>query len=142
MGNYKINPYTDKIDLVLDSQEQDIYDARYLKLDGESTDVTNGTFDLTTTGTVYFIGAITTATDTYTILVSDQTVICNKATAFTVTLPTAVVGQKFTIKNINTGSVTVDGAGSDTIDGQANVVLSQWDSVQLQCYAANKWGIL
>jgi hypothetical protein len=88
------------------------------------------------------IGKITTVTDTYIVLVSDETVICNKTTAFTVTLPTAVVGQKFTIKNINTGTVTVDGASTDTIDGIADQTLGQWDSITIQCYAANKWGII
>ena len=73
---------------------------------------------------------------------TDETVICNKSTAFTVTLPTAVVGQKFTIKNINTGVVTVDGAGTDTIDGVTTQDIYQWESIQLQCYIANKWAIL
>lgn len=88
------------------------------------------------------IGKITTATDTYDILASDETVICNKGTAFTVTLPTAVVGQKFAIKNIGAGVVTIEGAGSDTIDGGANKTLNQYEVVQIQCYAANKWGVL
>jgi hypothetical protein len=87
------------------------------------------------------IGKITTVDDTYNILVTDETVICNKTTNFTITLPTAVVGQKFTIKNINTGTVTVDGAGTDTIDGSLTQSLIQWETFTLQCYIANKWGI-
>ena len=91
------------------------------------------------------IGKITTVTDTYTVLVSDETVVCSKATAFTVTLPVAAeatVGQKFTIKNIGAGVVTIDGDSTDTIDGQQTQTLNQWESMQLQCYAANAWGIM
>lgn len=88
------------------------------------------------------IGKITTATDTYAILVTDETVICNKSTNFTVTLPTAVVGQKFTIKNIGAGVVTVDGASTDTIDGSLTQSLIQWETFGLQCYAANSWAVI
>jgi hypothetical protein len=89
------------------------------------------------------LGTITTVTDTYTVLYTDQTVICDKATAFTVTMPTAVVGQKFAIKNIGVGTVTISGAGgTDTIDGSTTATIIQWDAVQLQCYAANKWGTI
>jgi hypothetical protein len=87
------------------------------------------------------IGKITTVTDTYTVLVTDETVICNKATNFTVTLPTAVVGQIFDISNINTGIVTVDGASTDTIDGDLTQQLLQWESMRLKCYIANKWKV-
>jgi hypothetical protein len=85
---------------------------------------------------------LTTVTDTYNILSTDETVVCNKTTAFTVTLPTAVVGQKFTIKNINTGAVTVQGQGTDTIDEETNQLIYEFDSMQVQCYSANKWGII
>jgi len=88
------------------------------------------------------IGKITTVTNTYNVLESDATVICNKATAFTVTLPTAVVGQIFSIKNIGVGVVTVDGAGSDTIDSALTQEVTQWDCLRLQCNAANSWIII
>jgi len=88
------------------------------------------------------LGTITTVDATYQILVTDETIICNKATAFTVTLPTAVVGQKFTIKNINTGVVTLEGDSSDTIDGDLNQSIYQWENMQVQCYVANSWSIL
>lgn len=85
---------------------------------------------------------ITNATDTYGILETDSTIICSKTTNFTVTLPTAVVGQKFTINNIGAGIVTVDGASTDTIDGDLTQQLIQWESMDLICYVANKWGVL
>lgn len=85
---------------------------------------------------------VTVVTDTYQVLVTDYTVVCNKTTAFTVTLPVAVVGATFNIKNINTGTVTVEGYSSDTIDGELNQPVEQWENLTVQCYIANKWIIL
>ncbi|MFA5031181.1 MAG: hypothetical protein WC495_06370, partial [Patescibacteria group bacterium] len=88
------------------------------------------------------IRKVTTVTDTYTILNTDYTVVCNKATDFTVTLPTATTGQIFNIKNINTGIVTVDGDGADTIDGNATQSVNQWENLTVQCSAPNQWIII
>lgn len=85
---------------------------------------------------------VTTVTTTYTILSTDSTVVCNSASPFTVTLPTAVVNQVFTIKNIGAGVVTIDGAGTDTIDGALTKSLNQYDSATLQCTAANTWSVI
>jgi hypothetical protein len=109
--------------------------ATYLPLAGGTI-----TGTLTTQGAL--IEKITTATDTYTVLSTDETVICNKATAFTVTLPTAVVGQRFNFKNIGAGTVTLEGDGTDTIDGDLNQAIYQWEGVQVRCYASNKWSVL
>lgn len=90
------------------------------------------------------VASITTVTDTYLILATDYTVICNKTTNFTVTLPSAlVIGQIYNIKNINTGQVTLAGAnGTDTIDTATSQTLLQWDSLTIQCRANYKWVIL
>jgi hypothetical protein len=85
---------------------------------------------------------VTTVTDTYAVLVTDQNIVCNKATAFTVTLPTAVVGESFTFKNIGAGTVTLDGAGSDIIDGETTVFLIQYEGIKLICTAANVWSVV
>jgi hypothetical protein len=84
-------------------------------------------------------------TDTYDILISDETIVGNKETAFIITLPTAsasVIGQIFTIKNIGAGVITVEGAGSDTIDGAANKTINQWGKMRVQCISANTWVII
>ena len=80
-------------------------------------------------------------TDTYTILDTDVTIVCNKGTAFTVTLPATVVGQNFWIGNIGVGLVTVDGDGTDTIDGDLTQDLDQWEGIHVHCYAANVWKV-
>lgn len=82
-------------------------------------------------------------TTTYGILATDDVIICNSATAFTVTLPTASgSGKLVEVKNINSGVVTIEGASSDTIDGDLNIAILQWESVSLVDYAANKWVIV
>ena len=84
---------------------------------------------------------IITTTDTPT--VSDEVIICNSTTAFTVNLPAATAtGQKYLIKNINTGTVTVDGATTDTIDGELTQSLYQYDAIQIVDYAAGAWIIV
>ena len=85
---------------------------------------------------------VTTVIDTYNILAGDVTVICNKSSAFTVTLPTAVVNKVYYIKNIGAGTVTIEGASSDTIDGELNQAIYQYEAVVLQCHAANSWSII
>lgn len=83
-----------------------------------------------------------TVTNTYQILSTDDTIVCNKTTAFTVTLPIAIIGQLFRIKNINLGTVTLEGLNSDTIDNELNQPIQQWDCIVVQCYEANKWIII
>jgi hypothetical protein len=85
---------------------------------------------------------VTVVTNTYAILTTDATVVGNKATPFTATLPVAVTGQRFTIKNIGAGLVTLAGHSSDTIDGATSLVLQQWDRVTVQCCVANTWIII
>ena len=88
------------------------------------------------------ITEITTVIDTYQMLTTDQTVIGYKATPFTITLPNETVGQTVTIKNVGAGDITVEAYGADTIDGELNVIISQWQAITLQCYAVNVWGIV
>lgn len=87
--------------------------------------------------------AVATKTTTYVLTDADECVVCNSTSAFTVTLPVATgSGRWYAVKNISTGTVTVDGNSSDTIDGSASVNLMQWEAVQLVDYAANKWVIV
>ena len=56
------------------------------------------------------------------------------SSAYTVTLPTAasIEGKKIHVKRLATANITVDGDGSETIDGSATFVLtSQYSSVTL-----------
>jgi hypothetical protein len=69
-----------------------------------------------------------------------HTVICNSASALTLTLPAAAsnTGREYRIKNRNTGTVTVSGAN---IDGAASLTLSvQYQSVILVS-DGTEWGI-
>jgi hypothetical protein len=82
-------------------------------------------------------------TDTYTLDAADDIVVCNKSSAMSINLPAASgSGKLFHIKNINTGTVTVDGNSSDTIDDETTQLLGQWDTLSIVDYASNKWVII
>ena len=70
--------------------------------------------------------AYTAVTSTYTVLQADFVIDATSGT-FTVTLPTAagITGKQFVIKNSGTGVITVDGNGTETIDGSLTFILSK-----------------
>lgn len=72
-------------------------------------------------------------------------VLANKASAITLTLPTASgTGRAITVKNINTGVCTLTAADAslDLIDGTGSLSLNQWECYTVVDYATNAWGIL
>ena len=82
-------------------------------------------------------------TTTYSALVTDGILIGNSTTAFTITLPASSgSGQQITIKNVNTGIVTVAGNGTDKIDGLASQLLARWSSLTLVDYSTGFWAII
>lgn len=130
---------TRKANLILSVYDTAIRTGLTIAATGTAATVTAGGI-LTTVGRKR---AVTTQTTTYTVTTADEVVVCNSTTAFTVTLPAATGGgQTYAVKNINTGTITVEGDGSDTLDGAANITLGQWDAVQLVDYAANSWVVI
>jgi hypothetical protein len=107
-------------------------------------DIANGTLDVS----AFIIShgrklAVTVQTADYVVANTIDVVIANKTTAMTVTLPDASAsGRRITIKNINTGVVTVDGEGSDTIDGVTTQALYQWESITVVDYVDEGWVII
>jgi hypothetical protein len=78
---------------------------------------------------------ITTVTANYTVGANDYTVLCNNSVSITITLPTAagISGRIIVIKKLTATSTTIDGYGSETIDGATTVVsTTQWLSWMLQ----------
>jgi len=90
-------------------------------------------------------------TGTYTATIFDDVVLCNGT--FTVNLYDASgradevgnkinAGRRLVIKNVGTGTITVDGNGSQTIDGATTKALSsQYDVVEIVSDGAN-WHII
>ena len=75
---------------------------------------------------------VTTVTAEYTIVLSDVFILCNGT--FTVYLPQASTasGQKFYIKNIGTGIITVDGYNTETIDDATTATLeSKYEAINV-----------
>jgi len=85
---------------------------------------------------------IVTKTSAYTTTLTDDVILCNGT--FTVTLYTAVGngGRTLTIKNTGTGVITIDGSGSETIDGDTTLDLGvQYTSVTIVSDGTN-WSII
>lgn len=88
----------------------------------------------------YYLNSVETSDYAMTPSTTGRVIITNKTTAITVTLPAATgTGRVLTVKNINLGVCTVEGNGTETIDGNLNVTLNQWDSVTVLDYATGKW---
>ena len=88
------------------------------------------TGDLSVSGNIHT--AIKTITSTTSLSVNDANmVVCNSSSNFTVTLPTATTGITYMIKNINTGTVTIDGYSTQLIDDNSSIDIKQWESVTL-----------
>jgi len=80
-------------------------------------------------------------TTDYTITSSDSLVVSNGAT--TITLPHATgSGVIYNIKNINASSVILDGNLSETIDGELNWTIYQWENIAVCDYTTGSWVIL
>jgi hypothetical protein len=92
---------------------------------------TNPTSKLQVNGS--FSSAYIAKTANYTLTLNDYTVDCTTGT-FTITLPTAIgiTGRIYNVKNTGTGVITVDGDGTETIDGELTISLYQWDSITIQ----------
>jgi len=65
------------------------------------------------------------------------------ANTFTVTLPTAVGidGRQYIIKNSGSGVITLEGDGTETIDGALNQTLNQYDAITVVSDGTN-WIII
>lgn len=74
---------------------------------------------------------------------TNDIVICNKASAMTITLPAAatVANIVYQIKNKGAGTVTVDPNGAETIDGDATLDLLTYESVTI-CSDGAAWWVL
>ena len=93
-------------------------------------------------------GASTTSVvaTTYTTLSTDNTILANNASGITITLlaaATAGDGFKLTIKNVgSSGSITIDGDGTETIDGGLTAILTtQYESITIVSDGSN-WHII
>lgn len=69
------------------------------------------------------IVSVVTAAGTTTGAATDDVVVFTGTTTQTYTLPAAVMGRRLIVKNRSTGTVTVNRAGSDTIDGGTTISL-------------------
>lgn len=73
---------------------------------------------------------VVTVTGAYTMVSGDRIVIADSSSGFVVTLPSAVTagtGKAYTVKNVNTGTVTMASTAGTVDAGAASLVtISQW----------------
>lgn len=83
-----------------------------------------------------------TVIDSNTTLSTQQLVEANSAGAFDISLPASSLntGRGYRIFNKGAGSVTILPNGSDTIAGNASLVLAQYESVTLYSDGLGMWG--
>lgn len=93
-------------------------------------------------GSARFHEAVADKTAAYTLVEADSVITTSGASSFTLTLPSAAtVGLKYFIKNNGTGTITVDGDGTEEIDGATTATLSsQYQSITIISDGAG-WGI-
>jgi hypothetical protein len=87
------------------------------------------------------IATITNVSNTYIVDPGDEVIRCDGT--FTVTLPPATgSGVAYCIKNIGTGVITIDGNGSETIDGVTTKTLLSYDRIVVLDAAAGAWDLV
>ena len=70
-------------------------------------------------------------------------ILSNKASAITITLPTASgTGRAITVKNINVGACTLTASIGDLIDGVGSKTINQWEAYTVIDYSLSAWGII
>ncbi len=87
---------------------------------------------------------VSTVTGSTTLDINYSVVLCNSSSAVTITLPSAssCSGRQYTVKNINTGAVTITPNGSQAIDGNSFFILSsQYNIISIVSDGTN-WSIL
>ena len=84
-------------------------------------------------------------TQSYTAALDDEYIGVSSASAVTITLPTAVNGRVYTIKDEygqGSGKITIQPQSGSTIDGKPNYIISVPNqSINIVC-RANKWWIM
>jgi hypothetical protein len=84
--------------------------------------------------------AVATRTNDYTLTVNDYLVVLSGTTARTFTLPAATgSGQTYRIANESTATLTVDGAGAETIKGALTQTLYQGEDLIITDYVIGAW---
>ena len=131
-------------------------DVLKISADGSTAVGDGGTTNYTqvsATGDVSFVGTAkinglklntVAKTGAYTATATDDVITCGAGNqTFTIDLPAVVDGKVFYIKNVGTGTITVDAntTGGTTIDGVNTKALAQYESLQVIADASVYWAI-
>lgn len=76
-------------------------------------------------------------------ITDERVVVVDSATAATVTLPAATgSGRVVAISAVGAGAVTVDGSGSETVNGALTQMIYQYEAMTVCDYASGQWTVL
>ncbi len=89
------------------------------------------------------ISSIVTKTTTYTATTSDDVILCDGTFTLTLYAASGNSGEVLYLKNISTGTITIDADGSETIDGALAKYLAgvQYESLTIVCDGSD-WHII
>jgi len=135
------NAYTYNLFEINNRNTSGVYDRKYFTVSTTSTQISNA---------VHFTGVVVTTNTTYTVSSTDTVIIMRGTVARTVTLPTcaaANIGRKLYIEDGGqtgaTANVTINRAGSDTINGATSATINSNGGVQRPfCAASGTWFLL
>jgi hypothetical protein len=120
-----------------DANTSGVYTTKYLTVSSTSTKISNA----------FHVEVLETTNTSLTVAATNTVIIMRGVVARTVTLPACAagdVGRKLYIddgaQNANTNNITVNRAGSDTVDGgTSKTINTAGGSLQLICAAATRW---
>jgi len=85
-------------------------------------------------------GIVIPTTFPYTVKTTDTLIVVDSAVAVTINLPSATgSSREIKISSIGLGEVTVEGNGTDEIDGELNQPINQWDTMNIIDYISENW---
>ena len=136
-NNIYANPVTDKVGIgtTIPAEKLDVIGNVRVANDliVFTNNVTTETHRVNTTFNVK------TVTNSYTLSRSDSTIYANGT--LQITLPTAVgySGDKYFIKNVGIGTITIVGFGTETIDGYSQMIIQYQNSSLILASDGSQW---
>lgn len=136
-SNLYVDPSTDRVGIGTTIPTQKLEVQGNVKVSNDLIVVTNNV--TTETHKLNTIFNAKTVTSNYALSRDDGTIYTNGT--LQITLPTAVgySGDKYFIKNVGVGTVTIKGTGSETIDGYTEMIIENQNSALSISSNGTRW---
>jgi len=147
-GTSDVDEHEDLSDMPDTSGTNTNHDTRYVAKVQDDTPTTPVPFegmiwyDKDADGSIAITYEISLKTSDYTATSDDDVILCSGTITISLPVASGVSGKRLYIKNIGTGSITVDPNGTETIDGGTTAVIeNQYESITIVCDGSN-WHII